>query len=292
METKSLLPQQLSRDISQLGIALKDCARQLRYAARNVPGPVRGEESGASRAAHPAPARLTSPLSPLSPLSLESVAHLADDLLESAESFAGHAVPPLQDHWKSPVPLAALTSYLGASSGDTKAQRKFSMSYYAAAKRMIMQCGATDVLIFEHRVSHALDQARAALASMRKRSIQSSFAGGTAAASALARPCAQLATSLIDLQPIRSTRFDTLPDVSAPWWLVTEPNAYVFLMLTVASLSRETCPNGIVTEPDAVLRFFADVIGARETALRAALKERDRVGALADEIGHIVSHLC
>ncbi|MFC0399162.1 hypothetical protein [Paraburkholderia rhizosphaerae] len=292
METKSLLPQQLSRDISQLGIALKDCARQLRYAARNVPGPLRGEGPRTSHTAHPAPARLASPLSSLPPLSLESVAHLADDLLESAESLAGHAVPPLQDHWKSPVPLASLTTYLGASSSDTKAQRKFSMSYYAAAKRMIMQCGATDVLIFEHRVSHALDHARAALASARERSIQSSFAGGTTAASALARPCAQLAASLIDLQPIRSTRFDTLPDVSAPWWLVTEPNAYVFLMLTVASLCKEACPNGIVTEPDAVLRFFADVIGARETALRTALKERDRIGALADEIGHIVSHLC
>ncbi|CAB3762633.1 hypothetical protein [Paraburkholderia humisilvae] len=291
METKSLLPQQLSRDISQLGIALKDCARQLRYAARNVPGPLRGAGSGASHAAHPAPARLALPLPSLSPLSLESVAHLADDLLESAESFAGHAVPPLQDHWKSPVPLASLTTYLGASSGDTKAQRKFSMSYYAAAKRMIMQCGATDVLIFEHRVSHALDHARAALASAREPSIQSSFAGGTTAVSALARPCAQLAASLIDLQPVRSTRFDTLPDVSAPWWLVTEPNTYVFLMLTVASLCKETCPNGIVTEPDAVLRFFADVIGARETALRTALKEHDRVSALAAEIGHIVSHL-
>jgi hypothetical protein len=300
METKSLLPQQLSRDINQLGIALKDCARQLRYAARNVPGPVRGENPDEAQTAQAAPRRppLTSQRSPRSPLSslptlsLESVAHLADDLLESAESFAGHAVPPLQDHWKSPVPLASLTTYLGASSSDTKAQRRFSTSYYAAAKRMIMQCGATDVLIFEHRVSHALDHARAALASSRERSIQASFAGGTAAPGALARPCAQLAASLIDLQPIRSTRFDTLPDVSAPWWLVTEPNAYVFLMLTVASLCRETCPNGIVTEPDAVLRFFADVIGARETALRTALKERDRVGALADEIAHIVSHLC
>jgi hypothetical protein len=296
METKSLLPpllsQHLSRDITQLGIALKDCARQLRYAARNVPGPVRGEGPGLPRATRATPARIASPLASLSPLSLESVAHLADDFLESAESFAGHAVPPLQDHWKSPVPLASLTVYLGASSSDTKAQRKFSMSYYAAAKRMIMQCGATDVLIFEHRVSHALDHARAALATTRERSIQASFAGGTAAASALARPCAQLAASLIDLQPIRSTRFDTLPDVSAPWWLVTEPNAYVFLMLTLASLCKETCPNGIVSEPDAVLRFFADVIGARETALRTALKERDRVGALADEIGHVVAHLC
>lgn len=130
METKSLLPQQLSRDINQLGIALKDCARQLRYAARNVPGPVRGENAGGAQTAQTTPRRpsLTSqrsPLSSLPTLSLESVAHLADDLLESAESFAGHAVPPLQDHWKSPVPLASLTTYLGASSSDTKAQRKF-----------------------------------------------------------------------------------------------------------------------------------------------------------------------
>ncbi|MDQ7981764.1 hypothetical protein QYH69_31575 [Paraburkholderia sp. SARCC-3016] len=144
METKSLLPQQLSRDINQLGIALKDCARQLRYAARNVPGPLRGENSSEAQTAQTTAGRppLTSQRSPRSPLSslpslsLESVAHLADDLLESAESFAGHAVPPLQDHWKSPVPLASLTTYLGASSSDTKAQRKFSMSYYAAAKQV------------------------------------------------------------------------------------------------------------------------------------------------------------
>ncbi len=288
METKSLLPQQLSRDISQLGIALKDCARQLRYAARNVPGPVRSEGPGLTHAASTQPARLASSLS------LESVAHLADDLIESAESFAGHAVPPLQDHWKSPVPLASLTSYLGAPIADTKAQRKFSMSYYAAAKRMIMQCGATDVLIFEHRVSSALDHARAALIAPGKRAAQSvqSFGGDTTALAALCRPCAQLALSLYDLQPIRSTRFDTLPDVSAPWWLVTEPNAYVFLLLSVASLCKDACPGGLVTEPDAVLRFFADVIGAREAALRQALKERNRVDALAREIELIVSHLC
>ncbi|HVE10178.1 MAG TPA: hypothetical protein VNE00_23185 [Paraburkholderia sp.] len=286
METKSLLPQQLTRDISQLGIALKDCARQLRYAARNVPGPVRGEGPGLTRAAaRLAPARL------VPPLSLESVAHLADDLLESAESFAGHAVPPLQDHWKSPVPLATLSRYLSAPRGDTKAQRTFSMSYYAAAKRMIMQCGATDVLIFEHRVSNALDDARTAMAVAGKTTLPS-FAGSADALAALCRPCAQLALSLIDQQPIRSTRFDTLPDVSAPWWLVTEPNAYVFVLLPLASLCKEACANGLVTEPDAVLRFFADVIGARETALRAALKERDRVDALAREIEHIVAHLC
>ncbi|HEY3597181.1 MAG TPA: hypothetical protein VGL08_06680 [Paraburkholderia sp.] len=285
MESKSLLPQQLSRDISQLGIALKDCARQLRYAARNVPGPVRSEGPGLTHTANLQPARLASPLS------LESVAHLADDLIESAESFAGHAVPPLQDHWKSPVPLASLTSYLSASRDDTKAQRKFSMAYYAAAKRMIMQCGATDVLIFEHRVSSALDHARAALASPEDHSVQS-FAGGTTALAALCRPCAQLALSLIDLQPIRSTRFDTLPDVSAPWWLVTEPNAYVFVMLSVASLCKDTCTSGLITEPDAALRFFSDVIGAREAALRQALKERERLDALAREIEHVVSHLC
>jgi hypothetical protein len=286
METKSLLPQQLSRDISQLGIALKDCARQLRYAARNVPGPVRGEGPGVPHAASRlAPARL------VSPLSLESVAHLADDLLESAESFAGHAVPPLQDHWKSPVPLASLSRYLSAPRGDTRAQRKFSMSYYAAAKRMIMQCGATDVLIFEHRVSSALDDARTAMAIAGVAALPS-FSASADALAALSRPCAQLALSLMDQQPIRSTRFDTLPDVSAPWWLVTEPNAYVFVLLPLASLCKEACANGIVSEPDAVLRFFADVIGARETALRAALKERDRVDALAREIEHIVAHLC
>jgi hypothetical protein len=286
METKSLLPQQLSRDISQLGIALKDCARQLRYAARNVPGPMRGEGPGLTHAsARIAPARL------VSPLSLESVAHLADDLLESAESFAGHAVPPLQDHWKAPVPLATLSSYLRMPRDDTKAQRKFSMSYYAAAKRMIMQCGATDVLIFEHRVSSALDDARTALAVAGEAALPP-FAGSADALTALCRPCAQLALSLIDQQPIRSTRFDALPDVSAPWWLVTEPNEYMFVLLPLASLCKEACANALVTEPDAVLRLFSDVIGAREVALRAALKERDRVDALAREIEHIVSHLC
>lgn len=285
MESKSPLPQHLGRDISQLGLALRDCARQLRYAARNVPGPIKSDRPVVTRS----PA--THSTKPPSPLSLESVAQLADGLIETAESFAGHAVPPLQDHWKSPVPLEPLTSYLSLSGSHAKTLRKFSMAYYAAAKRMIMQSGATDVLIFEHRISNAFEQMNEALAAPGTQ-LAKPLADGAASRSALCVACAQLALSLIDLQPIRSTRFDVLPDANAPWWLVTEPNAYVFVMLPLASLAKDVCPIGLVTEPDAVMRFFADVIGAREAAFRQALKERDPLRALAAEIEHVVTHLC
>src|SRR5580698_5274141 len=77
MESKSPLPQHLSRDISQLGLALRDCARQLRYAARNVPGPVKGDRPVVTNFPS-AP-----PIKPPNYLSLESVAHLADELIET-----------------------------------------------------------------------------------------------------------------------------------------------------------------------------------------------------------------
>jgi hypothetical protein len=279
MESKSPLPQHLSRDISQLGLALRDCARQLRYAARNVPGPIRSD-----RPLAPRPSSAT-PLKPPSYLSLESVAHLADDLIETAESFAGHAVPTLQDHWKSPVPLQPLTAYLELSRGSAKTLRKFSMAYYAAAKRMIMQSGAADVLIFEHRICATLEQMGAA-------SSAPQAASATASRSALCLACAQLALSLIEMQPIRSTRFETLPDANAPWWLVTEPNAYVFLVLSLTSLAKDTCPSGIPTEPDAAVRFFSDVVGAREAAFRQALKGPEPQHALSQELEYVITHLC
>jgi hypothetical protein len=287
MESKSPLPQHLGRDISQIGLALRDCARQLRYAARNVPGPIRSER--------PAAARPSSgpPLKPPSYLSLESVAHLADDLIETAESFASHAVPTLQDHWKSPVRLESLTSYLELAAGSAKDIRKFSMAYYAAAKRMIMQSGATDVLIFEHRISATLERMGVALTGPHADEEHARpLATAIASRSALCLACAQLVLSLIEMQPIRSTRFDTLPDANAPWWLVTEPNAYVFLMLSLASLAKDTCSSGIPTEPDAATRFFSDVVGARETAFRQALKGPEPLQALTHEIEYVITHLC
>ena len=290
MESKSPLPQHLSRDISQLGLALKDCVRQLRYAARNVPGPVRSDPVKAERP----PAMSTSAATPLrlpSHLSVESVAHLADDLIETAESFAGHAVPTLQDHWKSPVPLEPLTGWLTPRDGHAKALRRFSMTWYAAAKRMIMQSGAVDVLIFEHRISAAFECIGAAQRG-RRTELAKALADDMGSRAGLCRTSAQLALALIEQQPIRSTRFDVLPDASAPWWLVTEPNAYVFLMLSLASLAKDVCPSGLVTEPDAVMRFFSDVIGARESAFRFALKSHEPLHALSREIEHVIRHLC
>ena len=279
MESKSPLPQHLSRDINQLGLALRDCARQLRYAARNVPGPLRSDRPVVPLASS------ATPLKSASHLSLESVAHLADDLIETAESFAGHAVPTLQDHWKSPVLLEPLTTYLEMASGPAKTLRRFSMAYYAAAKRMIMQSGAADVLIFEHRICTTLERMGAALSAPQAARAMSSR-------SALCLACAQLVLSLLDTQPIRSTRFDVLPDVNAPWWLVTEPNAYVFLMLSLVSLAKDTCTSGIPTEPDAAVRFFSDVVGARETAFKQALKGPEPLHALSHEIEYAIAHLC
>jgi hypothetical protein len=299
MESKSPLPQHLSRDISQIGLALRDCARQLRYAARNVPGPVKSERPVATRPASASSTTSAPPLKPPSYLSLESVAHLADDLIETAESFASHAVPTLQDHWKSPVKLEPLTSYLELSSASPKAQRRFSMAFYAAAKRMIMQSGATDVLIFEHRISATLENMGIALAGPEAdfdhpsaRATDKVLAAAITSRSALCLACAQLVLSLIEMQPIRSTRFDSLPDANAPWWLVTEPNAYVFLMLSMASLAKDTCPSGIPSEPDAAVRFFSDVVGARETAFRQALKGPEPLQALSREIEYVITHLC
>ncbi|WP_345814828.1 hypothetical protein AAGS40_21480 [Paraburkholderia sp. PREW-6R] len=286
MKPKTPSPQHLSRDISQLGLALRDCARQIRYAARNVPGQVKPDRPPNARTPLAQRAR------PSGRLSLESVAHFADDLIETAETFAGHAMPPLQDHWKSPVPLESLTTYLFPPEGASRNTRIFATGYYAAAKRMIMQCGATDVLIFEHLISRAFEEVESALAAPGAARSSGVGADSSQWRHALCQACARLVLALIDAQPIRSTRFDALPDASAPWWLITEPNAYVFLTLSVAALARNIFTSGMVTEPDAAVRFFADVIGAREEALRRALKDRDALRALTAEIEHVVSHLC
>lgn len=286
MKSLSPLPQHLSRDISQLGLALRDCARQIRYVARNVPGPVKRDKPATTRS----PA--TQSVNPPGQLFLDSVAHFADDLIETAETFAGHAVPPLQDHWKSPVPLEPLTSYLALSGSSAKSLRLFSTGYYAAAKRMIMRCGAADVLIFEHLISRALESVNAGLTVAQAMPEGDAVGESFSSRHMLCQTCAQLVLSLIEMQPVRSTRFDVLPDANAPWWLITEPNTYVFLTLSIASLAKDLYPDDLATEPDAVIRFFADVVGARETAFRKAFKERDPLGALTIEIEHVTAHLC
>ncbi|CAE6862145.1 hypothetical protein R69746_07875 [Paraburkholderia aspalathi] len=286
MKRKSPLPHHLSRDISQIGLALRDCARQIRYAARNVPGSIKSDESISQWM--PVSQRIKPP----GQLSLDSVAHFADDLIETAETFAGHALPSLQDHWKVPVALEPLTGYLRVSGGYAKTLRIFSMGYYAAAKRMIIQSGASDVLIFEYLIGAAFERTSALLSVSETVQHLEPASDWNRSPHTLIRACAQLALSLIDSQPIRSTRFDTLPDTNAPWWLITEPNPYVFLTLSVSSLAKDLCPAGLDTEPDAVLRFFADVIGAREAAFRKALKGSDPLLALTAEIEHVVTHLC
>ncbi|MFC6950738.1 hypothetical protein ACFQI9_40560 [Paraburkholderia dipogonis] len=86
MEAKSLIPRHIAPDLNQVRIALVDCARQLRYTARNVPG----TESVKTKNSSP---QATFPRPPL-PQFLGSVGHLADSLLETAETYAGHAIPP------------------------------------------------------------------------------------------------------------------------------------------------------------------------------------------------------
>lgn len=288
MKPKMPSPQHLGRDISQLGLALRDCARQIRYAARNVPGQTQLQQPLSTRSPVAQRAR------PAARLSLESVAHFADDLIETAETFAGHAVPPLQSHWKSPVPLESLSNYLDSPETDTRTSLDFSTSFYAAAKRMVMQSGAADVLIFEHFISDALEDIDASCTASPSIQIVGFNAEKRAARHRLCLLCSRLALSLLKVQPIRSTRFDSLPDAGSPWWLITEPNEYVFLTLSLAALAKDLLPNGPLTEPtepDAVVRFYADVVGAREVAFRRALMQPDPLRALAAEFEHVVSHL-
>jgi hypothetical protein len=286
MDPKWHLSRRLSREVSQLGLALKDCARQFRYTARSVQGPV-----GRDKPVRLQGARTANTASP--ELSLGSVAHFADDLFETAETLAGYVVPPLQDHWKSPVTLEPLDRLFVDPDTRAKVCAQFSSTFYAAAKRLIMRSGALDVLIFEHVISDAFAAMNTSIAAQKTRHLGEAGRDEPDAVSrhALCEACAQFTLALIEARPIRSVRFDTPPDVSAPWWLVTEPNAYVFATLSLASLGKNLWPNELARDPDTSLAFFADVVGAREAAIRAALTQPDRLQALHAEIRFIVRHL-
>ncbi|KAF1029142.1 MAG: hypothetical protein GAK40_00641 [Burkholderia plantarii] len=166
--------------------------------------------------------------------------------------------------------------------------------YYAAAKRFVLHAGATDVLIFEHRISDAISLA----------------IGPASEAAAPAAPLApfgarevcalhaRLALALIEQHPIRNARFATLPEATAPWWLISEPNAYVFLSLGLAgclgalpSDTDDDTANDEAQRHDATLRLASDAIGACETRLRDALRARDPADALRREFERIVRHL-
>ena len=278
--SKSSLRPHVKHEVSQIGLALKDCARQLRYAARNLPA--------------------SEPLVPWSPrtpghaslphFSLGSVGRFADNLLETAESFAGHAVPPLQDHWKSPVRLESVTAYMSGKDDHPKNPNNFSMTYYAAAKRFIMLRGATDVLIFEHRIGTAFDDVRVPPA-LPNDGLPEWQVGAPGTADDVRDACVRLALSLIDLQTIQSVRFKVLPDTTAPWWLVSDPNAYVFLALSLAVAAQVACPAAMPQESDAAMRFVADIVGAREGVLKRALMGPDRAAALNHEFENILGHL-
>lgn len=281
--SKSSLRPHVKHEVSQIGLALKDCARQLRYAARNLP---------AAEPLVPWSPRVPghAPLPPLPHFSLGSVGRFADNLLETAESFAGHAVPPLQDHWKSPVPLEPVTSYLAGKQDHEGRTRHFSMTYYAAAKRFIMLRGATDVLIFEHRIGAAFDEVHAGPA-WAADDASEWHVGASGSGVEVRDACARLALSLIDLQAIQSVRFNVLPDAAAPWWLVSDANAYVFLTLSLAVAAQVSCPAAVPRAPDAAMRFAADIVGARENLLKRALMQPDRAAALNAVFESVLEHL-
>ncbi|MFB9122003.1 hypothetical protein E2553_38735 [Paraburkholderia dipogonis] len=282
MEAKSLIPRHIAPDLNQVRIALVDCARQLRYTARNVPG----TESVKTKNSSP---QATFPRPPL-PQFLGSVGHLADSLLETAETYAGHAIPPLQDHWKLPVTVDIDVQCLIHCAEDMKLVRGYPAIYYAAAKRFILRTGARDVLIFEHRINDAF------IAFCESPTLRppSEDKADTPAGNPLEEASgifARLTMSLIDKHPIRSARFVELPDVLAPWWLVAEPNAYVFLVLGLVGCARSLCPDSLPAAPDETLSLAADILGSRELRLRAALRDAMPEEALQQEFAAIVKYL-
>ncbi|MDR6423115.1 hypothetical protein J2801_005417 [Paraburkholderia phenoliruptrix] len=282
MEAKSLIPRHIAPDLNQVRIALVDCARQLRYTARNVPG----AESVTTRTSS---TQASFPRPPL-PQILGSVGHLADSLLETAETYAGHAIPPLQDHWKLPVTVGVDVECLIHCAEDTKLVRGYSAIYYAAAKRFVLRTGAKDVLIFEHRINDAL-MAFCESHPLRSKSEDraDTFVGNSLEETS--GTFARLTVSLIDRHPIRSARFDELPDVLAPWWLVAEPNAYVFLLLGLVGCARSARPGSLPPDPDQTLGLAADIVGSRESKLRAALRAAKPAQAVQQELSAIVKYL-
>jgi hypothetical protein len=282
MEAKPLIPRHIGPDFNQIHLALVDCARQFRYAARNIPG----MDSVAAEKPH---SRSSIPRPPL-PRFFGSVGHFADSLLETAETYAGQAIPPLQDHWKLPVDVDVDVQSLGHCADDIKRIRTYSSIYYAAAKRFILRAGAADVLIFEHRINEGFIAFCEALR-------MSSPAEPVIVApqlSTLEEGCgifARLCLSLIDHHPIRSARFIELPNVLAPWWLIAEPNSYVFLLFGLLGCARSVCPGSLPADSDRALSLVADILGARESKFRELVRERTRETALEQEFATIVKYL-
>jgi hypothetical protein len=282
MEAKPLIPRHIGPDLNQIHLALVDCARQLRYTARNVPG----TESAATETPHRRQSSIPRP--PL-PRFLGSFGHLADSLLETAETYAGHAIPPLQDHWKLPVEIDIDVESLAHCADDTKRIRSYSAVYYAAAKRFILRAGAADVLIFEHRINEGFIEFCAASRTVSAAS-EVTVAPQLTTESDVYQMFARLCLSLIDKHPIRSARFVELPDVLAPWWLIAEPNAYVFLLLGLLGCARTLCPDSLPADPDNALSLVADIVGTRESKFRELLHER-APHALEQELASIVRFL-
>lgn len=284
MEAKSLIPLHIAPDLNQVRLALVDCARQLRYTARNVPG----SESAAAKVPTPH-GSFPKPL----PQFLGSVGQIADTLIETAENYAGQAIPPLQDHWKLPVHVDVDLERLLLDHGDAKRVRSYASIYYAAAKRFILDAGARDVLIFEHRINDAL----AHFCERHEKLPAPPHAVMSADDEALhdaTHTFAQLTLALIEKHPIRSARFDELPDVIAPWWLIAEPNAYVFLLIGLIGCAKAVCPEALPTDADGTLHLAGDIVGSRESRLRGLLGAPNAAGAvsaLQQEFARIVKYL-
>jgi hypothetical protein len=282
MEAKPLILRHIGPDLSQIHLALVDCARQFRYTARNVPG--------TDSVNTETPRRQSSIPPPPLPRFLGSVGQFADSLLETAGTYAGQAIPPLQDQWKLPVDINIDVESLTHGPGGMKHVRSYSAVYYAAAKRFILRAGAADVLIFEHRInegftafcdaSRGLSPAEQVIVAPQRRALPE-----------VCRMFARLCLSLIDKHPIRSTRFVELPDVIAPWWLIAEPNAYVFLLFGLLGCARSICLDSLPADPDNALSLAADILGTRESKFRGLLRERMPEAALEQEFASIVKFL-
>lgn len=271
----------IAPDLNQVRLALADCARQLRYTARNVPG-----SELKTAPVLPPQSSLPRPL----PQFLGSVGHIADTLIETAEACAGQAIPPLQDHWKLPVDVDVDPARVMHPAAGMKWVRTYSAIYYAAAKRFILDAGARDVLIFEHRISDAF-------ASLRDRGDKAPPAGNAivGARADLLRDASQsfaeLALALIDRQPVRSARFDALPGVVAPWWLIAEPNVYVFLLLGLLGCAKRVCPAALPAAHDDALHLVGDIVGSRESTLRDMVTGPHAGKALQQEFARVLKYL-
>jgi hypothetical protein len=253
-------------------LSVKDAVRNLRYVIRSeadrpLAAAGAGMDAPRRRAAMPSGRRRG------------HMAGLIDTVLSEVESGALALVSPRQ-----PGDGAVMVRPVGCYFGDDDdaAARLFVRAHYHTAKALLARQGARNVLIFEHMIAPAREEARS-----RHAELVGAVRDGDASPAERIRLCAAIACRLASARPIRESDFRRA-DGARRHALAGRANDYCFAAIGLATAIASVREAAELPAPSEIVGSAAAVAEVRLDRFAAALDAADPVEALARQFEEVL----